>query len=93
MSTARELRQELTAKAAMRPTLELCDELERLEAEHQRDDTERLTRSVLIGALCRKHPEADKAFNRWADSRDMDVRHAVPAITAAARAAASQATP
>ena len=90
MSAAREAREAMTERASLRPTPELCDELERLDGKPGRDEAERLARSVLIGALCQKHPEARRAFDAWADGRDMDVRHAVPAITAAARAAASK---
>lgn len=88
MATTAEARAAMMQRAAQRPTELLCRALEVLDAKPGKDEAERLTRSVLMDVLCERHPEADAAFETWAQSDDSDPAQAAAVITAAARKAA-----
>jgi hypothetical protein len=79
----------MTTAAGRHPTPLLCDALLTLEARPKLDEAERLTRAVLMDVLCARHPEADAAFDRWADDLDAPPEGAVLAVTDAALQAAS----
>jgi hypothetical protein len=94
MSTSRsDVIAKMHARAAQIPTPALCDALKKLDGPGM-DEAERLTRSVLIDVLTERHPEADAAFNAWAeDDTTTGSGGAVEVITKAALAAARKAAP
>ena len=69
------------------PVRLLASSLEVLDRKRKLDVAERLTRLALINVICEKCPEAEAAFQAWADSDDADLRTPIAAIIAAARAA------
>lgn len=78
----------MTARCRQTPLPLLADSLATLDAKAHKerlDDAERLTRAVLMDAICERCPEAEAAFEAWAQSDDgcPDVASAV--IVAAAR--------
>jgi hypothetical protein len=54
-----------------------------LDAKPSLDDAERLTRAVIMDTICEKSPEADAAFDAWAESDDCSPATAVEVILAA----------
>lgn len=87
MATLEDVTARMKARSATIPTPTLCEALEVLDRKPKLDEAERLTRHVLIDVLCERHPEAQQAFDAWAEADDTGLRDAVPAITTAARAA------
>lgn len=74
----------MKALARRQPLRSLADGLFALDSKPERDDAERLTRSVLIDVICERCPEADAAFDAWAESDDLG--SAAMVIVAAVRA-------
>jgi hypothetical protein len=73
-------------EAAGRRTLpQLAMALQMLEAKPKLDDAERLTRTVIIDVICERCPEADAAFDAWADSDNTNATEPIVAIIAMAR--------
>jgi hypothetical protein len=88
MTTREQTVAKMTAFAARQSLAQLCEALTLLDAKADRDDVERVTRSVLIDVICNKCPAANTAFDAWAGSDgSTDGRTAVQVITAAVRAA------
>jgi hypothetical protein len=52
------------------------------------DEHHRMVRAVVIDVICERCPEADAAFQAWAESDSDDVRAADAAMIGAARKAA-----
>jgi hypothetical protein len=77
----------MTTLAARQPLPVLCESLLLLDAKPKPDEAERLTRAVIIDAICERCPAADAAFSAWADSDDYDPHAAVRAIVAAVKGA------
>jgi hypothetical protein len=81
----------MTRKAEDHDTHALCDALLMLGlklGESGLDEAERMTRAVLIDVLCKRHPEADAAFDAWATDFEAYMKAtAEEAITSAALAA------
>ena len=65
------------------PLPRLAASLVLLEAKPDLDDAERLTRAVIMDTICEKSPEADAAFDAWAESDDCSPATAVEVILAA----------
>lgn len=63
-------REKMTALVNAQPLRTLCASLLMLDAKPKLDEAERLTRAVVIGAVCKKSPAADAAFEAWAASID-----------------------
>lgn len=77
----------MMAFARKQPLPKLAQSLLLLEAKPKLDEAERLARAVIIDVICEKCPEADAAFDRWAESDD-DAATAVETIIAAIPVAA-----
>lgn len=75
----------MKALAGRQPLPSLAGALELLERKPKLDDAERLTRAVLMDVICEKCPEADAAFDAWAESDDYDAKVPVALMIAAAR--------
>lgn len=78
---------QMKAKCHGYPLALLAGSLALLDAKAKLDDAERLTRSVMIDVICERCPEADAAFEAWAESDDVNLKAPVAAIVAAAKAA------
>ena len=87
MATREEVTERMKARAGQIPVRLLADSLAQLDRKRKLDDAERLTRAVLIDVICEKCPEAEAAFEAWAQSDDLDLKAPVAAIIATAREA------
>lgn len=86
MSTAQEGIDRMSDLARRQPLRQLADALAVIDAMPKWDDAHRLTRMVLIDVICERCPEADAAFQAWADSEDCGIRNGSAAIVNAVRA-------
>lgn len=86
MSTYEEGVERMKAAVAARPLRTLADSLAVLDAMPKWDDAHRLTRAVLIDVIVERCPEADAAFQAWAESDDVNIRNGSAAIVSAVRA-------
>ncbi len=75
--------EKMRAFARQQPLPRLAASLVLLEAKPALDDAERLTRAVIMDTICEKSPEADAAFDAWAESDDCSPATAVEVILAA----------
>lgn len=75
----------MTAFAEQQPTQRLCEALTMLDG-RKLTEPERLTRAVIMDVLCARHPEADAAFDAWAEDLE-STGNAVEVVTSAALAA------
>ena len=74
------------AKLAPVPLRQLAEIVATLDAMPKLDDEHRLTRAVVIDEICERCPEADAAFEAWAESDDTNIRNGSGAIVNAVRA-------
>lgn len=81
----------LAARIAEYDTLRLCDMLAHL-ATKTRSPEEATLHTVIIDVLCVRHPEADAALDRWADSGNSDRNAMYAGIIVAALGAARAAS-
>lgn len=86
MSTYEEGVERMKAAAGAQPLRALADSLAVLDAMPKWDDAHRLTRAVLIDVIVERCPEADAAFEAWAESDDVSIRNGSGAIVGAVRA-------
>lgn len=70
--------------ACRQPLDALVDALLLLDAKPRFTDAERMTRAVLMDAICIKCPAADAAADAWADDENSDPDALVDVIAAAA---------
>jgi hypothetical protein len=77
----------MTALLNRQPLRKLGEALEILDAKPELDSAERLSRAVIMDVICKRCPQADAAFEAWADSDDGNPRNATAAIVAAAKGA------
>lgn len=73
----------MTAFCERQPLATLATALEQLAGKAKPDEAERLAHAVMIDVICARCPEAEKAFQAWAESDE--VAGGIEAIVAAAR--------
>lgn len=78
----------LSIRIAEYDTLRLCDMLAHLATKDRRNEEEATLHTVIIDVLCVRHPEADAALDRWADSGNSDRNAMYAGIIVAALGAA-----
>lgn len=87
MTATQTPREKMTALVNRTPLRTLCASLLMLDAKGKLDEAERLTRAVIIDSICERSPEANAAFDAWAESDDYSPHGAVLAIVDAVKGA------
>jgi len=85
VSTIEEVTAKMRARMHPVPLPMLADILATLDAKPALDDDHRRVRAVVMDEICERCPEADAAFDAWADSDDNNSRNGSAAIVAAVR--------
>lgn len=89
-----ELQARMIAETAAKTTETLCDALlllDAMTAGRKMDNAEHLTEAVISDELCRRHPEANAAADRWVEDPEMWDTELTEVIVAAALAAVKDA--
>lgn len=83
--TREQIIERMKDRARAQPVSKLADALALLDAMPKLDNEHRLTRAVIIDVICERSPEAEAAFQAWAESDDNTPRAGSAAIVAAVR--------
>jgi hypothetical protein len=68
--TVKDLHRQLRARTDATPLLTLAEALLALDGKPPLDEAERLVRATIIDSLAERCPEAEAAFQAWAESDD-----------------------